>query len=782
MIKKKKETGLSLKRVAISLNNDNDDLIYRGKTFDDIKVEKRNGNIDDFDEDKIKKAMLFMTDNDTILADILFEKTKVKLKGTIKSSYIHDQSIKTCESLVSRIQPQWEYIGARGYLIKIRKESYGSFEYPSIFEWMKRSYRAKTIGRDVFDTFHDEELQELDDYIDPERDYIYTYKALTLFTKKYCAKTPAGKLIELPQLTYMRVAMYLFHKEDESVRIDKIKRLYDVLSDHDATLATPIMLNAGSLNTQLASCVLNKTNDDARSILETNRDLGIYSKFSGGTSWDISDLRAKGSIVEGNKGESSGPMGFVKIVNETMHGFNQGGKRPGSCAAYFQWWHMDFDDLIVMKSILTMEEDAARNLKYALKLNNLFIRRWIEDDYITLFDPKDTNGLTTAYGKDFDKLYEELENKSGIRKRKVKAREIWQKFMKQRTETGNIYVFHEENVNFANMTNRYISQSNLCTEILEPTRASKLSEMKLMYTDEGEPKIIYEYDAGEIALCNLASYNLEIFHKYKGDDKKINDVIEIVMDAMDNTFELQFYPLLEGKYSNMQNRFVGLGVSNLTKYLALENITIDTQESLEKQAEIFERLSFKIYDYSSDVAKDKGSFSRFKETKWAKGITPFHLAKQKAKDLVEWKFNEDAWNNLGVKIKSQGVRHNLHMAIAPTATSGNSINVTPSVDPIFEFEFIETNTEGDTIALAPDVRKLGKYYKPAKYCDQGMLIRGAAIRQIFLDQSQSMSLYFIPPFSLKEQTLLHFYAFSLGVKTLYYFTPEKQEECVSCGT
>jgi ribonucleoside-diphosphate reductase alpha chain len=646
--------------------------------------------------------------------------------------------------------------------------------------YLEKGISSKILNKDLYSQYSDAEIDTINSFIKPDRDFIFNYKGLVSFYDKYCLNYTKTKKLELPQLSYMRVAMALMVNETD--RLKWIKLLYDAISQHHFTLATPIMLNAGTLNAQLSSCVLNQVLDDTHSILDTNKNLGIYSKFKGGTALDVSNLRAKGSYILGNQGYSSGPVPFIKIIEATMKAFNQGGKRPGSCAIYFQWWHIDFDDMIVLKSNGGTDENRARGLKYGVKINQLLLERVLIDGDITLFDPKESQELLGLFGKKFNEKYIELENKTTLKKKKVKARDLWYKLMKERTETGNIYLFHEENVNEQSMLNRYINSSNLCAEIVLPSRASRMIQEEMYTMENGKKNILKKTTAGEIALCNLASYNLERMY-YMTAEEKMN-LARVVVRAMDNTVDLAEYPVKEGKNSNMMYRYLGIGVLNQTNYLGLKKIVIDTQEALEDIDELFDNLSYDTIKASMEISKEKGRFEKFYETKWADGFVPYDNRNKNADILTKYEPDMRKWRELSNDIVKYGLRNATLMAIAPTATSGKAINSIESIEPISNMFYREEGTI--TIpTVVPNFKLNSQYYKKAFDCDQKKLVELAAVRQKWLDQSQSVNLYIRRPDSLLDLTRLHAYGFHLGMKTFYYLKQSKDgaddEICEGCS-
>lgn len=425
-------------------------------------VIKRDGRREAYMPQKMLKVALWACDNNQYMADELLNDTQIKLHNEIKVSDMYKQLIITAVNKIGLLNTSWEYVAEKLVLLEMYKESWNIKDrtYPHLKAVIEKGIEYKIYDKDTYRSYTDEEYEVLNDILNKDNDYIFNYKGITTFYDKYCMNYSKTKKLELPQHVYMRVSMALMLKEQD--KMTHIIDLYEVLSNHEATLATPIMLNAGTPSQQLSSCVLNALYDDSHSILDSNKNLGIYSKFKGGTALDISHLRAKGSYIVGNQGYSSGPVPFIKIVESTMKAFNQGGKRPGSCVITYQWWHYDFNDLIVLKSNGGTDENRARGLKYSVKINNLLLDRVMKDEEITLFDPKEVKDLLDKYGEEFERLYVEYEAKTTVKKRKIKARDLWYKIMKERTETGNIYLFHEENVNESSMLNRYVNSSNLC--------------------------------------------------------------------------------------------------------------------------------------------------------------------------------------------------------------------------------------------------------------------------------------------------------------------------------
>jgi ribonucleoside-diphosphate reductase alpha chain len=430
-----------------------------------------------------------------------------------------------------------------------------------------------------------------------------------------------------------------------------------------------------------------------------------------------------------------------------------------------------------MKSNGGTDENRARGLQYAIKLNQYFIDAVINDTDITLFDPKDASELIGKFGNEFIQTYKMYEAKSTVRKKTLKARDLWEKLFKERSETGNIYLFHEENVNETTMLNRYIGSSNLCTEITLPSRASKSLGEELVTMEDAEKRIIKRYTAGEIALCNLSSVNAEKWF-YMTEEQKWQ-MVRTLVRGLDNTVDVANYPVKEGKNSNLMYRYLGVGILNQTNYLALKKIIVDTQESAEEQDALWDELSYMIISVSCELAIEKGKFEKFYETEWSKGILPIHKANKNAFNLTKYQIDWDKWNALAERVKTFGIRNAQLMAIAPTATSGKAVNSIESTEPVHDFFYKEEGTI-TVPTVVPNFRKNNAYYKRAFDCDQYALLKNAAVRQKWIDQAQSVNVYIKRPDSLEEMTKLHIYGFHNGMKTFYYLKQMKESEDYTC--
>jgi ribonucleoside-diphosphate reductase alpha chain len=746
-------------------------------------VIKRDGRLEKYKPSKLKKVALWACNGNENFAKILLDSFSIKIYNKIRIEVLFDSLISTAKAKINPLYPFWDEVARNLLLLKLHKEVWGenAGKYPDYQELVTIGLRYGVYNKEVFDSFDDFELKELGNMIDPSKDLKFSYKGLFLQSKKNCLNHTKTKKLELPQHSYLRSAIYKFYKDDN--RMERIKQEYLDYANHKKTRSTPDAVNAATNNPQLASCVLNTMDDDTWNITDTQANMAQYSKFSGGLGLDVSHLRASGSAVKGNRGVSSGPINFIKSVEGVVGSFDQGGTRSGAAVITYPFWHYDVEDMIPLKDNGGSEDKRARHLQYSMRIHNLLIKRVMNDENISLFDPHEVPKLENAFGDDFDTIYEEYERKGGIKRKTIKAQDLFFKYLKYRQETGNLYATFIDNINMQNMTNRWVGSSNLCQEITIPSRASKLLKQEILYTEDDEAIIRTDKTAGEIGLCNLVSVNLLEYYKMNRKDQKT--FIYNMLRGMDNVIDYQFYPVKEGKYSNQKERPIGVGVLNYTALLAYMGIKITDEKSLEITHQIFERLSFDVLEASNMLAEERGTYKGYNKSNWKNGLPiDFSILNNQESEL-NFDLLED-WDLLRTKIKRTGVRFSLHMAIAPTATSGKVLNATESIEPVLDLFYIEEGTDS-LPTLAFNLNEFREFYVSPYQVDNLHLIRLAAIRQKFFDQSQSINLYYTKPDSAKELAFHTFYAIKLGVKTLYYLKTPKADNgestehiCESC--
>ena len=692
-----------------------------------------------------------------------------------------DEVIDVTANLADRMYPEFDTIAKNLFIQKIYKEIWGikRNEYPPYIDVIKKGLQYGVYDKEILDTFSLSEIEELGNYIKQERDFnIGSYLGITVFMSKYSLKYTKNKNLELPQHTFMRIAINAFWKEKEN-RLEKIKTFYDMLSNFYFTRATPYYLNSLTPNRMLASCVLTAMEDDSFSINQTCHNIGIYSKFGGGTACDVSPIRSVGAVVA-KRGKSSGKIPFIKMIESVITSFNQLGSRPGACCVYFNWWDYEVEDLLMLKDEGGTEDKRARKLQFAVKINKTFIERVLNDEEIVLLDPKDARGLLEATGEEFDELYKEYEQKGGIRKKRVKAREIAYLIAKIRNETGNLYIFFDDNANNQTPFNEYINSSNLCTEIFLPSRGPVLIDNDIVEKwSDNKPLISTTHD-GLISLCNLSSITITEWTKLS--DKKKENVTYMLLRAHDNEIDTATYPVKEGEIGNKLNRPIGIGVSSLAVHFAKNGIKFsDEDKALKEMFNVMEDITWNIYNASNKLAQERGKFKTFEETKWAKGWLPI----DEFKELFE-KYATDEqkvrWEELRNNIKKFGLRFVTHIAIAPTATSSLILpEGSEGIEPVKQLIATKTGTY-TCKQFVPNIRKWGLNYEIAWDIPNEKLLKLAQIRQIFIDQGQSINTYTKNPHSAYETFKDIVKAERLGLKSLYYLNMPKGEieVCENC--
>ena len=757
---------------------------------------KRDGREEPFNEEKLKKVINWATDSKEGFTNALLEGLNIKINDRMKIEVLYDELINTAVNKISPLYPSYDTIAEKLYLMKIYKETCKlkkTGSYPHIKTFLKKGVKHKVYDKNIVSLFSDKELDKINSMIVPDRDLLFTYKGLAIFYRKYC-KNIGSKKLELPQITYMVAAMFSFYDDfykgankdiierTKADRLKYIKRTYDMLSKHEITFATPRIANSMSIRPQLASCILNTPDDDTWSLNQTDGNMALYSKFSGGIAYDASYIRASGSTIQSNRGRSDGPVPFIKRTEQTISSFNQGGVRKGACVVTFPWWHLDVLDLIMLKDAGGTEDTRARKLVYSIRISNIFRERVNKDEYVTLFDPKETPLLNEEFGEKFDVAYIYYESKTSIRKKKVKAKDLLFQILKVRQETGNLYLTFVDNINEQNMVNKFVGASNLCQEIVIPSFPSKIIEEKYVVNEDGSYEIVQRKKSGEIGICNLVSVNLMSWVNFSEEKKK--SFCYTLLRGCDNIIDSQFYPVKEGEIANKKNRPIGIGVINYANLLASNKLRYTDKEALEFTNKIFEDLYYHIYEASNILSKERGPYKTFNESKWREGKTPVHISLLNKNSNLKFDIDMEKWDKLAENIKNYGVRFSFHGAIAPTATSGKSVSATESIEPIVDLFFVEEGIQ-TLPSLAPNLKKNREYYERCWDIPAKTIIELAAIRQRYIDQSQSLNLYYVKPDSAKELWDDIQYAMDLGLKTLYYMkTPksnfELEEVCESC--
>lgn len=786
-----------------------------------ITVIKRNGRTEPLDVTKIQKyTSAAVKGLENVSQSELEVDAQIQFRDGITTKEIQEALIKTAVDKIDIDRPNWTFVAARLFLYDLYHRVNGFTGYCSLKEYFERGEKEGRIIVGLKDLY---DLDELDKHIKPERDLQFNYLGIKTLYDRYILKDKDGNPIELPQHMFMAIAMFLAQREKD--RHKWAIKFYDMISKFEVMLATPTLSNARTPRHQLSSCYIGSMPDNIEGIFDAYEEMALLSKYGGGIGWDWSQVRSIGSSIDGHKNAAGGTIPFLKITNDIAIAVDQLGTRKGAIAVYLEPWHMDINDFLDLKKNSGEERRRAHDLFPALWINDLFMKRVLEDDIWTLFDPYDTKELTELYGEEFEKKYIEFEKNPNILKERIKAKDLWKKILLSYFETGSPFLCFKDNANRANPNSHYgiIRSSNLCTEIFQNTQPNHY-KIKVVYSDgtfdsfeedeivkvdsgiEKPAKKVTALDTignkeifvvekeridGATAVCNLASVNLSKINT----KEDIERIVPVAIRALDNVIDLNFYPLAKVKKTNLKSRSIGLGVMGEAQMLAENGISWGSQEHFDKIDEVMEAISYNAISASSDLAVEKGSYPEFEGSKWSKGIMPHDHAKPEVLRLVDrgglFASSYD-WDSLREKVKKQGMRNGYLMAIAPTSSISILTGTTQAIEPVFKRKWFEENLSGLIPVVVPKLSpETWAYYTPAYDLDQKILIKAAAIRQKWIDQGQSLNIFMtLDKASGKYLHEIYTLAWQLGLKSTYYLRSQSPEmssdvedrsmECVGC--
>lgn len=772
-----------------------------------MKVIKRNGRTEELNVSKIKKCTMDAVKNlEGVSLSELELDAKIQFRDGITTEEIQKTLIKTAVDKIDIDCPNWTFVAARLFLFDLYKKVNGMNRYNHLREYFERGEKE---GRILLGLKEKYDLDDLNAYIKPERDLQFTYLGIKTLYDRYLIKNSKAEPIELPQQMFMAIAMFLAQNEFNPQ--EWAKKFYDLISKFEMMLATPTLSNARTTRHQLSSCYIGSTADNIEGIFDSYQEMALLSKFGGGIGWDWSKVRAMGGSIDGHKNAAGGIIPFLKITNDIAVAVDQLGTRKGAIAVYIEPWHMDINDFIDLRKNSGEERRRAHELFPALWINDIFMKRIKANGKWTLFDPADTPDLCDLYGEAFEKRYEEYEKDDSIVKEIIDAKELWKKILLNYFETGLPFLCFKDNANRANPNSHtgIIRSSNLCTEIFQNTEPNYY-QIKVIFEngeelhyDEEERIVIdggYEKPAkkistldsingqkvfivekfkndGKTAVCNLASINLSKVHT----KEDLARVVPIAIRMLDNVIDLNFYPHIKVKNTNLKSRAIGLGVMGEAQMLAENQIFWGSEEHFNKIDEIMECLSYEAILASSNLAIEKGSYPDFKGSKWSEGIFPIDVASEKAKALTlrDGLFAQSScdWDQLRQKVKNDGMRNGYLMAIAPTSSISILVGTTQTIEPVYKRKWFEQNLSGMIPVVVPNLNlETWQYYTPAYELDQKILVKVAAVRGKWIDQGQSLNIFLsLDKASGGYLNEIYTLAHELGVKSTYYLRSESPD-------
>lgn len=730
-----------------------------------IQVTKRNGTKEPLDLNKFHRVVHWACEGINGVSESEIElKSRIQFYNGIKTSDVQETLIKAAAELISEDAPGYQYVAGRLINYHLRKQVYGDYRMiPHIKKHIDYVSELGYYDSDILSWYDDEELNQLNRHIDHDRDFDIAYAGMQQFRQKYLIKNRVtGQIYETPQMTYMLIAMTLFHKYPKETRIKWVKDYYDATSGFEISLPTPIMAGLRSPQKQFSSCVLVETDDSLDSINATSASIVKYVSQKAGIGIGAGRIRAIGSPIRNGDTAHTGVIPFWKHFQSAVKSCSQGGVRGGAATLHYVAWHLEFENLIVLKNNKGTEDNRIRGLDYSVQFNRVMYERLLSGGNITLFSPGDVPEMYDAYFTNVDKfrdLYEKAEKNPKLRKKVVSAKELFSMFIEERKNTGRVYLM---NVDHANDHGSFraelapIRMSNLCQEITLPTKP-------LNYTTD---------PAGEIALCTLSATN---WGKIK-DPADFERICTLAVRGLDALLDHQHYPVVAAELSTMNRRPLGIGIVNFAYWMAKNDITYEdvSNEGLSKIHDFAEAWSYYLIKASVDLAEEQGAAPKSNETKYAQGIFPIDTYKKDVDALVRPTYRYD-WDALKERAKKHGIRNSTLMAIMPSETSSQISNATNGIEPPRSLVSVKVSKDGVLAQVVPEIRKLKNKYNLLwdQKSPEGYL-KICAVLQKFIDQAMSVNTSYNPKFfpqeEIPESLLLGhvLLAYKLGIKTLYY--------------
>jgi ribonucleoside-diphosphate reductase alpha chain len=663
----------------------------------------------------------------------------------------------------------YQYVAGKQRLSMLRKDVYGSYTVPHLYTIVKKNVEVGLYTPELLEWYTEDDWNKMNDMLDHEKDEQYGYAAIEQLIEKYLVKNRATKeTYETPQIRYIVAAATVFHKEEpNSARMRYIKEYYAAASDGLFTLATPVLAGLGTPTKQFSSCVLIRSDDDLDSIFASGEMMAKYASKRAGIGLEIGRLRPLGSPIRGGEIMHTGMIPFLKKWFGDLRSCSQGGIRNASATVFYPIWHHQFDDLIVLKNNQGTEETRVRHMDYGVVLSAFFWRRFRNKENITFFDPNEVPDLYEAFYRNtaqFEELYVKYEKRTDLRKKTMNAEDVFKGgILKERTDTGRIYLVFIDNVmNQGPFDPEYhtIYQSNLCCEILLPTRPFKR----------------LDDDTGRIALCTLGSINWGAFRN----PEDMRRACRILQRSLCNILDYQDFLSIQSKLSNDEISPLGIGVTNLAYWHAKRGLRYGDKDALQDVKSWMEHQAFYLTEATVELAKERGACLHSEHTRYGKGIFPWELRAKGSNELADFTPELD-WETLRTNMKQYGVRNATLMAIAPVESSSVVINSTNGIEMPMSLISVKESKAGSFIQVVPDYHKLKNKYQmmwEQKDCDG--YLKTAAVLAAYVDQSISTNTFYNPahwadrkvPTTLIVKNLMQ--AQLWGLKTFYYSLINKQ--------
>jgi ribonucleoside-diphosphate reductase alpha chain len=721
------------------------------------KVKKRDGRIESLDLDKMH---LMVEEACKGLAGVSASQVEmtsgIQFYDGITTAEIQEILIRSASDLIDLDHPNYQYVAARLLLFAVRKQLYGKMkELPTLEQHIYQCVNHEVYDNDIFNKYSKEEIEKADSFVDHDRDYLFTYAGLRQVVDKYLVQDRSGGgVYETPQFMYMMIALTIFAEYPKETRMSYVKRYYDAISKHKINIPTPIMAGVRTPLRQFASCVLVDVDDTLDSIFSSDMAIGRYVAQRAGIGINAGRIRGINSKIRGGEVQHTGVVPFLKKFEATVRCCTQNGIRGGSATVHFPIWHQEIEDILVLKNNKGTEDNRVRKLDYSIQISKLFYERFIQDGEITLFSPHDVPGLYDRFGlSDFDELYCAYEKDPSIKKKTVKAQELILNLLKERAETGRVYIMNIDHCNSHSSFKDKVNMSNLCQEITLPTDP-------LQHID-GE---------GEIALCILSAINVG---KVKSDEE-LEELCDLSVRGLDELIDYQKYPVKAAEIATKARRSLGIGFIGLAHYLAKLGYNYSSQEAWDAVHGLSESFQYYLLKASNQLAKEKGYCEYFGRTKYADGILPIDTYKKDVDEISSIGLQHD-WETLRASILEHGLRHSTLSAQMPSESSSVVSNATNGIEPPRGFLSVKKSKKGPLKQIVPQYHTLKNNYTLLWDMPNNTgYINVVAVMQKFFDQAISGNWSYNPenykdnevPVSVMARDLLSTYRY--GWKTSYY--------------
>ena len=723
-----------------------------------VRVKKRNGSIEPMNLEKMHVMVeRACSDLAGVSASQVEMQSGIQFYNGITTDEIQGILIKSASDLISLEQPNYQYVAARLLLFSLRKSLYGKiYEIPHLKDHIDKCVESGVYDPAVNDKFTVGEINELEKYLDHDRDYLFTYAGLRQVADKYLVQDrSSGQVYETPQFMYMLIAMTMFAEYDRGTRLNYIKRYYDAISRHKINIPTPIMGGVRTPIRQFASCVLVDIDDTLDSIFTSDMAVGRYVAQRAGIGINAGRIRGINSKIRGGEVQHTGVVPFLKKFEATVRCCTQNGIRGGSATVHFPIWHQEIEDILVLKNNKGTEDNRVRKLDYSIQISKLFYERFITGGDISLFSPHDVPNLYDVFGtEEFDGLYESYEADSAIPRKTIAAQELFGQLIKERAETGRIYIMNIDHCNSHSSFLDKVEMSNLCQEITLPTKP-------LQHIDDPD---------GEIALCILSAINVGKVRS----DHELEELCDLTVRALDELIDYQKYPVIAAEKGTKNRRSLGVGYIGLAHYLAKLGFKYDSQEAWDAIHSLSESFQYFLLKASNNLAKEKGKCGYFNRTKYSNGTLPIDTYKKDVDEITKVSYQHD-WDSLRTDIATHGLRHSTLSAQMPSESSSVVSNATNGIEPPRGFLSVKKSKKGPLKQVVPQYSSLKNNYTLLwDMPSNDGYIKVVSVMQKFFDQGISGNWSYNPtnyednqiPMEVMAQDLLSTYKY--GWKTSYY--------------